>query len=165
MIVAWTGHRPDLFNDPVVAEKAVTTLARDVVGREAAVRFLLGGQRGVDTWAAGAAIVLDVPFTLILPFEPAEFARDWSADDRRALARTLTRASDVRLVGGDRNAAFTERNRLLVAEADLLVAVWTGVTGGGTAETMAFATSNRTPVREVLLTPSSRADLASGRGV
>src|ERR687888_474034 len=46
-------------------------------------------------------------------------------------------------------AAYTERNRVLVTSADLLVAVWTGRTGGGTAETVSLAHAHGTPVREV----------------
>src|SRR5579859_7659582 len=154
MLVAWTGHRPDLFDDPAAAEAAVATLADDLVRRHSALSFVVGGQRGVDTWAAHAAIARGVPFTLVLPLEVAQFARDWSAADRRELDLTLIRAADVRVVGGDPSRAFTERNRLLVARANLLAAVWTGVVGGGTAETIAFAQANRTPVREVLLRPA-----------
>jgi predicted Rossmann fold nucleotide-binding protein DprA/Smf involved in DNA uptake len=165
MIVAWTGHRPDLFNDAAVAQAAVDALARDLVEHQAVARFVVGGQRGVDTWAARAAIALGVPLTLILPLEAAEFARDWPADARKLLELTLTCASEIRIVGGERQRAFSERNRLLATEADLLVAVWTGLTGGGTAETIALACANGTPLREVLLMPAPRAGSAQGRGI
>ncbi len=165
MIVAWTGHRPDLFDEPFAAEAAVNAVAHDLARTHPELHFVVGGQRGVDTWAARAAIALWTPLTLILPCEPAEFARDWADEDRNALETILARAADVRVVGGHPQQAFTERNRLLVADANLLVAVWTGVTGGGTAETIAFACANGTPLREVLLTPAPGADLARGRGV
>ena len=142
MLVAWTGHRPDLFAHPAAAQAAVTTLADEFARRESTLSFVVGGQRGVDTWAARAAIARGVAFTLILPLEVAQFARDWPAADRHALDLILAAAGEVRVVGGAPERAFTERNRLLVAEADLLVAVWTGVSGGGTAETIAFARAN-----------------------
>jgi hypothetical protein len=165
MRVAWTGHRPDLFNDPAAAEAAVDALAREIVRRKDVERFLVGGQRGVDTWAAQSGIALDVALTLILPLEPVEFARDWTAEDQHVLELVLAAASEVRVVGGDRRRAYTERNRLLATESDLLVAVWTGVGGGGTAETIDFACGSGTPLREVLLTAASGSGSARGRGI
>src|SRR5215467_2850456 len=87
--VAFTGHRPELFADPSAAQHAVDTAAREL----SSGHFLVGGQRGVDTWAAGAAITLGVPFTLILPLPVESFVENWSTDDRRALDRTLAKAA------------------------------------------------------------------------
>jgi hypothetical protein len=164
-IVAWTGHRPDLFRDPTAARAEVISTARDLIEHDAAARFLVGGQRGVDTWAALAAIDLAVPFTLVLPLPVADFTHDWSAHDRTVLEGTIAQASMLRFVGGDPASAFTERNRLLATEADLLVAVWTGVRGGGTAETIDFARAAATPLKSVLLEPTSSAESAQGRGI
>ena len=157
--VAWTGHRPDLFRDPEEARRVVISEAGEVAGN-GATRFLVGGQRGVDTWAALAAIDLPVPFTLVLPLTLEEFTRDWSPADRVVLERTLEAALEVRVVGG-----YTERNRQLATGADLLVAVWTRVAGGGTAETVAFARAAGTPLCEIVLEPSPTARHAGGRGV
>jgi YspA SLOG family len=165
VIVSWTGHRPDLFADPSGAQAAVVEAARELHARGRVERFLVGGQRGVDTWAAQAAQQLDVPFTLILPLEPRTFAADWSSDDRVVL-ETLTQAADrLRVVGGEQAAAFTERNRLLATSGDLLIAVWTGRGGGGTAETVAFARQVGTRVREIRLPASAAAASAVGRGI
>jgi hypothetical protein len=166
MIVAWTGHRPDLFRDPAVAWAEVDSAARALVNHEAVTQFLVGGQRGVDTWAALSAIALGVPFSLILPLPLPTFTLDWSdTNDRKALDRIASRAIEVRVASGDPDQAFTERNRLLATSADLLVAVWTGIEGGGTAETIAFARRANTPVREVVLEPSPTALSARGRGI
>lgn len=158
-IVSWTGHRPDLFDDPDLARQAVDRAAHELAdagGRQ----FLVGGQRGVDTWAALAAISLVVPFRLVLPFDADEFARDWAEIDRATLHSTLERAVDVRIAGG-----FSERNRILAREPQLLIAVWTGTRGGGTAETVALARAAGTPIREILLNPSVDVASASGRGI
>jgi predicted Rossmann fold nucleotide-binding protein DprA/Smf involved in DNA uptake len=163
--VAWTGHRPELFRDPVAARDTVQAIARELSRDEGVGRFLVGGQRGVDTWAALSAITLSVPFVVILPLDVAEFTADWSADDRSVLEATLAAASDVRVVGGDPAQAFTERNRLLATLANLLVAVWTGTRGGGTAETIAFARAAGVAVHEVVLEPSPSAGSAKGRGI
>src|SRR6266851_7025904 len=92
-IVAWTGHRPDIFRDPAAARAALDATAQDLVTRAKVERFLVGGQRGVDTWAAQAAIALGVPFTVILPLEVGEFTRDWSSADRDTLESVIALAN------------------------------------------------------------------------
>src|SRR5712691_357605 len=126
-IVAFTGHRPDIFREPEAARDAVNTIAQNLVVHDKAEHFLVGGQRGVDTWATLAAINLGVPFTLILPLAVAQFTSDWLSADRALLDSVVTLATELRFVGwaNDRAAAYTERNRQLAEQADLLVAVWT----------------------------------------
>ena len=158
MRLAWTGHRPDLFADVAGARRAVGTTARDLLLQERWRGFLVGGQRGVDTWAAQVAIDLGIPFSLFLPFDVAEFTVDWSGADRAQLEQHVSQAAEVRIAGG-----YSARNRLLALEGDVLVAVWTGRTGGGTAETLAFARELGTPVREVLL--DAAPGPVAGRGV
>ncbi|HEY3064047.1 MAG TPA: SLOG family protein [Chloroflexota bacterium] len=160
MIVAWTGHRPDLFEDVGIAHTAVMDAARDLLLHEPLERFLVGGQRGVDTWAAEAAIELGLQFTLILPFDVADFTVDWTATDRTRLLESVQRADQVRIAGG-----YRERNRALATEGDLLIAVWTGRLGGGTAETVGFARDFGTPVREVRLRAAPSTGPAAGRGI
>ncbi len=162
MIVGWTGHRPELFRDPAAARARVDEAARELVDREGLhrVRFFVGGQRGVDTWAALAAITLGVPFVLILPLPPATFAAGWTEEDRLILDQTIARAAEVRIAGG-----YTERNLQIGTGVELLVAVWAGVRGGGTAETIALAQAAGTPIREILLDPAQSAGAAQGRGI
>jgi hypothetical protein len=159
-IVAWTGHRPELFRDPIGARLKVEAVAGEVVQRDRPRRFLVGGQRGVDTWAALSAITLGVPFVVILPLEVAEFTAGWSSEDRSVLETTLANASEVRTAAG-----YTERNRLLATRADLLVAVWAGIVGGGTFETLSLARAAGVAIREVLLEPSTDAGAVQGRGI
>jgi hypothetical protein len=154
-----------LFLDPPAARSAVESAAAELARSGDVSRFLVGGQRGVDTWAALAAMSLRLPFTLVLPLLVPEFSHDWSDEDRSILERTVAAAGDVRVGGGDRAGAFTERNRVLATDADLLVAVWTGIRGGGTAETIALARAAGTPLREILLEPSPAAGFARGRGI
>ena len=165
MIVAWTGHRPELLRDPAAALAAVDSLARRVVAVNGDARFVVGGQRGVDTWAALAALALDVPYVLILPLDADEFARGWSLADRAVLDSTLDGARSVQIVGGDPAAAYAERNRRLATQADLLVAVWTRTLGGGTAETIQLARAAGTRVCEIVLEPAADAGSAHGRGI
>ena len=159
MIVAWTGHRPGLFRDTAAARAAVEAVATDVVD-QGAVRFLVGGQRGVDTWAALAASDRELPFSVFLPVAIDEFTREWAAADRAVLEQTLGHAAEIQVA-----STYRERNEWLARRGDLLVAVWTRTRGGGTAETVEFARAAGTPVREILLDPSEEAKTAEGRGV
>jgi hypothetical protein len=158
--VAWTGHRPDLFREPQVARSTLLSTARELLQQVPTERFLVGGQRGVDTWAAEAAHLLGVPFSIFLPLAVPAFTHDWSSDDRDMLEQTMHWAADVEIVDG-----YSERNRLLATSADVLVAVWTRRAGGGTAETVAFAREAGTPVREIILAASAAAGSARGRGI
>jgi hypothetical protein len=159
MIVAWTGHRPDLFRDPAQARSTLDELAAELA-QQPDTRFLVGGQRGVDTWAAEAAIALRIPFTVVLPYAAETFTQDWQPADRALLQHLLASAATVQVANG-----YTARNQRLAQRADLLVAVWTRTAGGGTAETLAFARAAGTPIREIVLRPSLEAAKAEGRGV
>ena len=155
-IVGWTGHRPDVFADSSAARAAVFQAARTLV----AERFVVGGQRAVDTWAAEAANELKVPFTLLLPLPLTDFTADWLPADRDVLLEHLKLASDVQILGG-----YTERNRMVASSCELLVAVWTGRRGGGTAETIEFAAQLGTSIREIRLAPSSATGSVAGHGI
>jgi hypothetical protein len=159
MIVAWTGHRPDLFREPDLARTVLDRAAREFAEQHVDA-FVVGGQRGVDTWAAQSAIKYAVPFRVVLPFDVAQFTREWLEADRSVLSSLLRQADAVRIADG-----YTERNRALVTEAQLLVAVWTATAGGGTSETIGLARQLGTPVREIVLEPAAHADAATGRGV
>lgn len=153
--IGWTGHRPQYFRDPAAAEAAVQRTA-DELRREIAgpLVFITGGQRGVDLWAAAAAQRLGVPFHLYLPLPLAQFAADWDAADRAALEQAWAAAAERRVLdetGDFGAAAYTLRNQAIAEACDLLVAVWTGRTGGGTHETISFARALGKPIREVLL--------------
>jgi hypothetical protein len=160
MRLAWTGHRPDLFADPEAARRAVDDTARDVLPQGPLEQFLVGGQRGVDTWAAHAAIDLAIPFRLFLPLSVEDFTVDWTEADRAILRDHAEQAAEVRVARG-----YSARNRLLASECDLLVAVWTGRAGGGTAETIAFARELGTPVRQVRLLGAATQGSIAGRGI
>lgn len=169
MRVAWTGHRPEFFADPRAAEAEVHRLAAELLAEYGPdLRFLVGGQRGVDTWAAEAAMRLGVPFELYLPMPEPEFTRDWTPEDRARLAATRRAAASVVVVdtsGRTGPAAYSARNRALAEGGDLVVAVWTGRPGGGTWETVQLARSLGKPVRETLLPGSGYAPRPGERGL
>jgi hypothetical protein len=92
VFVSWTGHRPELFLDPLAGRVAVESVATELTRGSEVSGFLVGGQRGVDTWAALAAMSRRLPFTLALPLPVPEFSHDWSDEDRSMLERTVALA-------------------------------------------------------------------------
>ena len=169
MNVAWTGHRPDLFADPAAVARAVEARAAALRSEHgAALAFHCGGQRGVDTWAAGAARQLGVPLHLYLPLPVARFAADWPAPDLAALEASWAYAVEHVVVDAEGTlgaVAYSRRNALLAERCELLVAMWTGLGGGGTAETITAARALGRRVEEQLFAASGRVPGTGERGV
>ena len=130
--------------------------------------FHCGGQRGVDTWAAAAAEAVGIALHLYLPLPIARFAADWPPPDVATLERLSACAVERVVVDPDGTLgaeAYSRRNRLLAERADVLIAVWTGLGGGGTAETIAFARALGRRVEEHRFPASDRVPRPGERGV
>jgi hypothetical protein len=166
--VAWTGHRPELFDRPDGPRELVTRETdRLLAERGPRLVVLSGGQRGVDLWAASAARERGVRLELLLPAPPALLSAAWPADDATALSSLLGYAAQVVLFGENPAdpAGYDARNRALAAKCDLLVAVWTGLEQGGTFFTLTEARALGKPIREFHLEPSDYRPSPDERGV
>lgn len=167
--VAWTGHRPELFADPAAVARHIEHLAADLhAAHGARLAFHCGGQRGVDTWAAAAAVARGIRLHLYLPLPLARFTADWPPADVETLARHWAYAAERVVIdptGALGAAAYSRRNRLLAERADVLIAVWTGLGGGGTAETIAAARALGRPVVEHYFPGSGQVPRPGERGV
>jgi len=163
--IAWTGHRPDVFADPGTAEQLVMRAAREVIN-QGATEFMVEGQRGVDLWAGEAALAVGLPIQVILPTPPSYFSRSWERQDAHRLESLLDQATEVTIVDPDVTLgalAYDRRNELLVSNAQLLIAVWTGLRAGGTFYTICAADASGVPIRELRLNPAP--DPSPGRGL
>ena len=152
MLIAWSGHRPDVFRNPRAAREAVARIA----GAKAApgVEFICGGQRGVDQWAAQAARKRGLSFHLVLPIDPPAFTRDWLPAERSALGELIASAASVEVVdsvGTLGPLAYDLRNEAVLRRAGLLTVAWTGIRRGGTFHTICAARTRGLPVEEVVL--------------
>jgi len=166
VIVGWTGHRPDVFRDPSEARDRVEQLALGAYGHTD-VRFVCGGQRGVDLWAADIAQRLGIPFELVLPVPPSSFSSEWDDQERAHLLAHVSRAERVTVLDprGERGLlAYDRRNEEIAYRSELLIAVWTGMRRGGTFYTLCAARRRGIPTRSVLLAPTLD-PLEPGRGV
>lgn len=167
MVIGWTGHRPDVFREPHLAERGVAELTSVALQRWSDVEFICGAQRGVDQWAAAAGLASGIAVHLVLPTPLVCFTAGWETHDREALQALVERAASVVAVdhrGEQGPLAYDRRNEAIVRRADHLFAVWTGVRRGGTFYTLCAARVRGVPVEATVL-PAAASYAVSERGV
>ena len=142
MIVAGTGHRPDkLGGYSDAAHERLVTVACSAIGdlRGDVSRVISGGALGWDQALADAAIRLGLPLTLALPFEG--FECKWPKSSQEFL-HSLMNPADVVFVCEPGYAPWKmqQRNKWMVDNCDVLLALWNG-TDGGTHNCIKYANS------------------------
>lgn len=170
--VCITGHRPDPFLVSHYKPETVQRLAGDIAcgfKREYGddLMFNLGGAIGADQWMGAAAIENNVKYSLFLPFLPQVQACYWNENQKTELDRQMRSAFRIVVVdpSGQYNVIkYHERDRMMVDEADFIVAFWVGRRRGGTFETMKYALSKSKFVLNALdgLRPVFKRDLEIG---
>ena len=167
-----TGHRPPRLahEHHDAARKACAAIfaeARSVLagihrshgdlfsGEEPLVRLVSALASGADTVAAEAALDEDIALSTCMPFAAETYARDFSQADWEG-ARMLAEAADSNLELADHGegdeAAYEAVGRLVLAQADVLIAVWDGEAArgrGGTTDIVAEAIARHIPVIHV----------------
>lgn len=147
---AVTGHRPHKFpwgedeadNRCVELKNALTSQIEELV-RDGVTDFLSGMAEGVDTWSALTVLSLrethpDLKLHCILPYMTQD--EKWSESARERYRSILEQADSIIYVSREEHkGCMLERNRFLVAHADLLLAVGTPTGRSGTAATMRYA--------------------------
>jgi len=154
VLIAWTGHRPDIFRNPVTARRAVRRLTASVLAVHSDPVFICGGQRGVDIWSAEEALENGIPLHIILPCPPELFAAAWKKREQSQLNRVIRNATSCDVVDGDGAQgplAYDLRNERMVSQADRLIAVWTELRLGGTFQTICAAEAEGVPTHLVAL--------------
>jgi hypothetical protein len=108
---------------------------------------------GSDRIVAEAGLAAGFALQAVLPLERAEYARDFEVEDSRAeFERLLARASDVFELGGSvdqRPRAYEAAGLFMLANIDLLFAIWDGEAAagiGGTAQIVDRAIADGIPV-------------------
>lgn len=149
MIVAGTGHRPDKlggYDGNVLRHLALT--AKQWLERNPAERVISGGALGWDQALALAAARLKIPLTLALPFR--NFDSKWPSHSRKLLSDIIAMADTTVYVCEDGYAPWKmqQRNKYMVDNCDLVLALWNG-TKGGTANCIAYADSRGKPVENL----------------
>ena len=153
---AFTGYRPQKlpfgFNESdlacVALKKELHHELEAMIGQGYA-HFLSGGAMATDTWAAEAVLDLKKKYPWILlemvsPFDGQ--ANRWSEEYRARHDRLFDEADIVTVIShAYTKSCMFSRNRYLVENADLLLAVYDGLPGG-TAMTVGYARDIGIPV-------------------
>ena len=161
-----TGHRLERLGDHDLA--AVTAAAERLLANIAemsglpsvgALRLVSPLADGADSLVADAAIAQGWSMDAVLPFARETYAADFAVGEARdGHARTLAAADSVFELPGDRDAnggsavAYERAGRVVLAQSDLLLAIWDSGPGrgrGGAAQIVAEAVLQGIPVIQI----------------
>lgn len=145
--MAFTGHRKLLGSyrvpEPVqLAIQEITKLARGWGFDE----FRCGMAVGVDMYCASTVIDLEYPLHAYLPFKGYE--NKWPKAQQNTLQALLAKATKVKYVSEPPFYSWKMilRDKVMVQDTGLVVAVWDGREEGGTYQTLKYAKDMGTPV-------------------
>jgi hypothetical protein len=146
--IAITGHRSLSNEQNVQREIALSleyfkTIDSNIVCYSALAE-------GADTLFADEAIKAGLPLQIYLPFELAEYEKDFSAAGLVKMRKLVSQSKNSCIIVSqkpitnreERNAAYLVTGKALVNSCDILLAVWDGRTAsgtGGTAEIVSHA--------------------------
>ena len=145
MIVAGTGHRPNKLGGYGHAARAkLVNVATAWLLEQKPDKVISGGALGWDQALAEAAIDLDIPLVMALPFEG--FECKWPRESQEFL-HSLMNPAEVVFVCEPGYAPWKmqERNKWMVDNSDTVLALWNG-TDGGTANCVKYATKVGKPI-------------------
>jgi len=148
-IIAVTGHRPEkLGGYDVEAQKLLVKIAERMLNAFLPTLVYTGMALGWDQAVARACINNSVPFVAAIPFEGQEGR--WNAHSQKIYNLILDRAERVVVVseGGFSVDKMMLRNKYMVDNAELLVAMWDG-SKGGTSNCVTYAQSVNCPVENI----------------
>ena len=153
MHVAFTGHRPHKLggydNDTNQCGYVLSEIHREIrqLQNIEPVTIISGMALGVDTWAAEYAIHEGIPFKAYIPFAGQE--GKWPPASQTRYHEILKSAIETKVIcsGGYSAWKMQERNKAMVNDCSVLIAVWDGTTGG-TGNCVKFAEDiNRRVIR------------------
>jgi ribA/ribD-fused uncharacterized protein len=145
-VVTGTGHRPqDIAAYASKGFPALVDVAIQMIQASKATIVIAGGAIGWDTALAVAALQLELPLVLALPFPGQE--KRWRAPDQALYQEHLEEANAVVFIseetpGDDMDLLISymeARNAFMVDHSQLVLAFWSGKTKGGTANCIRYA--------------------------
>lgn len=103
-----------------------------------ATEAISGMALGVDQWAAEICVELDIPFTAAVPFD--DHGSNWPLESQANYCDLLAKARHVQVIspGPYAHWKMQARNKWMVNECEVLLAVWDG-SSGGTANCVRYA--------------------------
>lgn len=146
MIVCGTGHRPDkLLGYGYGAHHQLTLFAQSTLREVGATKVISGMALGWDIALAAAAFTLRIPFVAAVPFDGQE--SKWPAESQENYRFIRSFACEIVHVCEAGYAAWKmqRRNEWMVDNADSVLALWDG-SSGGTANCIKYAQSKDRPI-------------------
>lgn len=143
MIVAGTGHRPKFLpclyneNHPWLLElKGKTKNTLELLKVE---NVITGCALGWDTWLAEVAMELGIKVHCYVPFRGQ--GGNWPASSKARLDKIIENCHVLLYLSKDYTKdCFLKRDRAMVEDADLMLALWNPeITSGGTYYTVQYA--------------------------
>lgn len=161
-VACFTGHR-FVGSNPLSAEVLwIKTSLEDKVFdayNYGYTTFISGGALGVDTWGAEAVlsykdILPDIRLVIARPFVGQETR--WRKEDRDKYTKILDMADEVVTINGGSYEAWKmlSRNKWMVNNSELVIAVFNGVNKGGTYHCISYARKLKKPI--YIINPSGR---------
>lgn len=149
---AYTGHRPEKLpfgnneNDPrfkMMKQKLMCETLELI--RNGVTTYIVGMARGVDMWAAELVLQLkllkpddNIQLCAVIPYDRQSLS--WSPKEKARYNEILEKADKVEYISHDYyNGCLQKRNRYMVDNATHLIAVYDGIQGGGTKQTIDYA--------------------------
>lgn len=131
--LAVTGHRPDKlggYNTPNLVYNEVCDLIRGYLKSNPPSYVITGMALGVDQWTAQICIELGIPFLAAIPHEG--HGANWPESSRNTYEQLLSKAKWKYLIskGPFTGRKMYLRNLWMVQNADKLLAMWDGSSGG-----------------------------------
>lgn len=143
MIICGTGHRPNKLGGWDIPQHSFDIpMAVACESMDGVIGVVSGGAAGWDLALAHAAIELDLPLYMAIPFEgqDSKWSKYWRQkyDEAREYA-----VREVIIADTYSNKAFLDRNKWMVdyvqSKQGLVLALWNGDTRGGTAHCVNYA--------------------------
>lgn len=149
--ICFSGHRPNKLGgyDDNDFTRAVRTVLKQTIDsliqKHIEVQFISGMAVGVDIWSAVAVLEArltkpeQVTLQLAIPFV-GQYA-NWPLSSQRQYLDIYRQADSIHYVDEEGYAAWKllNRNKWMVDNSDMVVAVWNGDEDGGTAHCIKYA--------------------------
>ena len=160
---AFTGHRPQRFMFGAEDDARCTALKGVIRAQILSLIaqgyevFYTGMALGTDTWCAEAVLSLKAahPNIRLIAVVPCQTQADaWPAKQRQRYFNILMRCDGMKAISRLYTpTCMLERNRYLVDNADIVLAVYDGKPRGGTAHAVRYAKARPLPV--IIIDPDS----------
>lgn len=143
MILGITGHRPPgldcSYDIPNPTYEKVYYSIQKKFHELSPTKIISGMALGVDQWAASAAIELNIPVIAAVPCDNQ--SSKWPEKSQRIYKMIIESCAEVIIVspGPYSPEKMHLRDRWIVDNSNSLLAVWNGITHGGTFGTIRYA--------------------------